>query len=457
MTTAVPGLAALPGPAAHLRRLVELTAGGRSCLWLLPDPVVACGDGDVLSAAVERSLTVGRIAARTVQPGSQTTGPLKRDGPDPLRGQAKSRVALSGDGPALYAGLRPAGFTVADLVGPHARSIGESIAEWSGLRLTQRILPDGGASEPDADDPFESIASRREVVIVRAWLEPSPLEIAAFARRLPALARVKSAGSPADAGRYLIASRIGDLPAGLISELDRGPDVDVLWWWGVVGRDDTGTLVGTQTVTPASQEGFGRIHEAVRKEAIVELAGPDLSLAMDLAAAWNGWRDCLESVLADAAPHVNRSQRIPGGGGSRASGVFSGSRPPAHILAAWESGMVDAGEDGRERALLRGEIGSGDLAAAINCRLWPAQLRVLYPAIEAKRNALAAGMVEAGAPSETSVLELGELRRRAADGRLWLSPREQRRLSVLLACRNALAHRQALSDAALRRCYAALV
>lgn len=453
MTTAVPGLAALPGPAAHLRRLVELTASGRSCLWLLPDPVVACGDGDVLTAAIERSLAAGRIDSRSVQPGSQTIGPLNRGGPDPLRGHVKSRLTPPGEGPALYSGLQPAGFTVADLVGRHATSI----AEWKGLRLTQRMLPGGDASQLDDDDPFESLAVRREVVIVRAWLEPSPLEIATFARRIPALARAKTAGSPAEAGRYLIASRVGDLPAGLISELDRGPDVDVLWWWGVVGRDDAATLIGTHTTAPASPDTVDRIHEAVRREAIVELAGPDLSMAMDLAVAWNGWRDKLETVLAGTAPHLKRPQRLPGRGSSRGGGALSGSRPPAYILTAWSGGTVDAGEDGRERTLLRGEIGTGDLAVAIDRRLWPAQLRILYPAIEAARNALATELVEAGEPSGTSSLELGELRRRATEGRLRLSHGQRRRLSILLECRNALAHQKALSDAALRRCYAALM
>lgn len=452
MTTAVPGLAALPGPAAHLRRLVELTAGGRSCVWLLPDPVVACGDGDALTAAIERSLAAVRIDSRTVQPGSQTMGPLNRDGPDPLRGHVKSRVTLPGEGPALYAGLQPPGFTVSDLVGRHATSI----ADWKGLRLAQRILPGGDASELDDDDPFESAATRREVVIVRAWLEPSPLEIATFARRMPALVRAKTTGSSAEAGRYLIASRVGDLPAGLISELERGPDVDVLWWWGVVGRDDAATLIGAHTAAPASPDAADRIHEAVRREAIVELAGPDLSLAMDLAAAWNGWRDGLETALAGTGAHLQYSRRLPGSGSSRGGGALSGPRPPAHVLAAWSGGMVDAGEDGRERALLRG-VDTGDLVAAIDRRLWPAQLRVLYPAIEAARNALATELVEAGEPGGTSGLELGELRRRAADGRLRLSHGQRRRLSVLLECRNALAHQKTLSDAVLRRCYAALV
>jgi hypothetical protein len=454
VTTAVPGLAALPGPAAHLRRLVELTASGRSCLWLLPDPVVACGDGDVLTAAIERSLAAGRIDSRTVQPGSQTIGPLNRDGPDPLRGHAKSSVTQPGEVPALYDSLQPAGFTIADLVGRRATSI----AEWKGLRLTQRMLPGDDASELDDDDPFESVATRREVVIVRAWLEPSPLEIATFARRIPALARARTTGSPAEAGRYLIASRVGDLPAGLISELDRGPDVDVLWWWGVVGRNDAVTLIGTYTAAAANPGDANRIHEAVRREAIVELAGPDLSLAMDLAAAWNGWRESLEAVLAGTDPHLRHPERVPGGDILRGSGgAFSGPRPPAYILTAWSGGMVDAGEDGRERALLRGEIGTGDLANAIDRRLWSAQLRVLYPAIEAARNALARELVGAGEPSGIRSLELGEIRRQAAAGRTRLSHGQQRRLSALLECRNALAHQKTLPDAALRRCYAALV
>src|SRR5437588_637670 len=84
---------------------------------------------------------------------------------------------------------------------------------------------------------------------------------------------------------------------------------DLRWWWGTVGRTDTAAVVlSQQPATAATRE---RLRHVLKNEAIVELAGPDLPLAMDLAVTWNGWRGTLNAALRDRkSTRLNSSHTV---------------------------------------------------------------------------------------------------------------------------------------------------
>lgn len=419
----MPGLAHLPGPAARLRRLQVDLAAGRTCLWLLPDPLVECGDAAILMRALAGRLAEIHVDVRWAEPPRGAGAPVKRGKQDRMR-VVSPRVADSGKN-RTYAGLSVPGF---GLSAPDLPNLPMVLQE-PGEPLLARL------ADHETDDAIlAGIATDDRVLAIRAWLEPTMMEVAEVAHRVPALAR--AIGPGVTAGRLLVAARHRDVPGSLIDTLHRDPASTVHWWWGSASRTDTASIAWEHIVASGGQQ-QGRLGATLRTETIAELAGPNLSLALDLADRWDGRQTALGGVLAALLP-------IGGDAGqdwSSAGPPAGHDRPPPALTAAWAAGQVDLWDDG-----LRKCWPSLD-ADEIRNRVWAAQLRVLLPAIELARQRLAGELVAAGADTTLLSMEIGPLRHAATTSRVRRPTRQQReRLDLLWSGRNALAHRRALDD-----------
>ncbi|MEU5690323.1 hypothetical protein [Actinosynnema sp. NPDC020468] len=387
---------ALPGPRAHLDRITADLDAGFSCLWLVPDALVASGVAEELLAD---------LAAR----------------PDSVRVVPPSVVEVERppavptvDGRALpsWAVGHPAFEEVAWSPAPEPVHVPV-------VRLADRVA--GMLVGGPYDDPVDAVAAspeaRRRVVVVCGWEEDDPAAVGAF------LSRMSAARAP----RVLVAARTGDVRAGALDPLTGRTH----WWWGVTGRLDTAVVVGT---------GRPGLRGAVAREVVVELAGPDLDLAASLARSWDGRVEALEGLLDVVSPSV-----VPVGGGHT-------GHPPAALREPWSRGLADLWE-GQVRVSPRA-VPPGRRAEVVRSLVWRAQHRALTPVLDDARAAIevvfrsraSTAVLAEVARDPDAPLELGPMCWAVAHLGVRIPQHERRLLSRLRDARNALAHLRPVTD-----------
>ena len=142
--------------------------------------------------------------------------------------------------------------------------------------------------------------------------------------------------------------------------------LQVHWWWGVLGRLDAqvqASLLG--------------IADPIQRGVLTELAGWDLSLLADLAAASPGVED-VESVVPRAAEDSVVTTDV--------EDQPARDRPPEMLLDGWSRGQIQRWEG-------RGRVDACVLAAErrdlLLLRVWIAQVACIFSEIEMERVRLA--------------------------------------------------------------------
>ncbi|MHB9859100.1 hypothetical protein [Streptomyces sp. YIM S03343] len=491
---------ALPGVRIWLSRLLTDLNGGRSCLWLLPRTLlegpnspaghlldellhelpdfILLPPDDPTAPQPVRSQAIAQLppperwsglapvldyddglpdfASMAVPPPVETAAPSATALPTPAEALAGLLERLSKELESAFHDRMPA-----------ARTTGTTGDDDTAGDVLTRLT--GSRSDHQGGHPSGYRAETRPV-IVRAWREPVPSAAADLLRRL--VATGKEAGLPPKRGpRALVVASTEDVPPGLPEQLAR-EDIAVHWWWGVIGRLDTATVVALSRPPLHSTADRHHLHEAVTQATITEICGPFLDAAAALAAHWKDGRletlpDALRDVLAvlpapDAADtavpaHRPEATRNPG------------RRPEESLLAAWNTGAVESW-DGRLRIHPHQDLGHEHVVAA---RVWLAQNHVLLPLLDDARERFAATMrrrtriplprlaEEYGPPDTTSeplppakvidTLELGAMWAAHCDGAITLTPAERHHLRTLRDTRNLLAHRKPLDGDHLHR------
>ena len=422
-------LAALPGVGMHTGAIGHSLDSGFSCVWLVPDVLVAEGWADRLVDEIAARPDTIRIPRPSLPRGfagpSAYAGAVVQEEPDWVR--AETGLLELGEGSP-----------VADAC--EAEPLVQPVVE----RLAEVIDPDAA----DEADPLATLAAsdalRGRVVVVTAWEEDHPADVGSLLARLPALGKACGA-VPLDRPRLLVVARERDLPRAVLERIDP-VTTKVHWWWGVAGWLDTAIVVAADRRRDLPQDS---VRQRVASEVLIEVAGPDLVLAARLARSWDGRRDSLADLVDTgeewAAARALRSVR-------------AATRPPNEVRDLWNAGMADLW-DGKVRISPR--AGSADLANLV----WRGQHRALGPVVDDGRARLAEvvhrrasmaviaeitrqnGDDSAAAP----VLELGGMAWAVATRRVRLSVPDRDLLMCLRDTRNLLAHVCALSDAEIDR------
>ncbi|MFD7860125.1 hypothetical protein ACFV6B_38475 [Streptomyces microflavus] len=484
----ISGLADLPGVCRQLGGVVADLDAGLNCVWLLPDRLVDSGQADELYLRVLSGAPLHIDVPSVVdeEPGSPTEhGPLD----EPLTG-----LGYGADADQLpYLDSYDDGFDLgweADAYAPVIPAP-RSQSLWAPVPLGDLAARIAKEISAPADDVVARLVTpeaggRGPVIGIRAWgeLEDGPLRgtgIERFYRSLSTAA--KAAGlPPAERPRLLVAARLGDLPSGLPDELHLDSGVTAVhWWWGALGRLDISTAVvaclgaGTPP-TGHERDSLGdRIVRQLTVETVVEVCGPDLELAQQLAFGWDGRQGTLETALrqclvADTSL-TGAYFEVPARMGAR-------RRPGADMREAWSRGAI-AEWEGQLRmhpatwcpADPATEL-TGVARARLTALVAQAQQRVVLPWIEEARRLLAARSLRyLRRPVENVVheyierpashlrtqpehafleIQVGELLYAHRQGAVALPPYEARLLRLLVKVRNILSHRSVLHDTTLR-------
>ena len=238
--------------------------------------------------------------------------------------------------------------------------------------------------------------------------------------------------------RVLLLAPISDWPDGHPAKPDVG--VAVCPWKGLVGGDDIRFFAGSRL----RGQRLGHLARALKQQVIVELAGPDERLAADLA----------ELPLPELLAPMGWLREW-----AAAVGLQAGTGP-----GHWHDGTLIEFEGAQWShtglLALQGED------RLVERRLWNAQVAVLFPWLERRRQELLATLERSGAltlPYTRSAgvviddkydLEFSDLRRLANRARLGRDL--LRTLQVLTEIRNALAHLEAAPSSLLERAGLAL-
>lgn len=219
--------------------------------------------------------------------------------------------------------------------------------------------------------------------------------------------------------------------------------LQVHWWWGVLGRLDAqvqASLLG--------------IADPIQRGALTELAGWDLSLLADLAAASPGVED-VESVVPRAAEDSVVTTDV--------EDQPARDRPPEMLLDGWSRGQIQRWRDGFESTPACSQR-NDPTCSADAVRM--AQVARIFPEIEMERGRLAQALrseaawrglprellTDAGRVVPVEELEIGALNAyAAAHPGLQLSEARRRSLRILRDARNTLAHLDPLSPTAVAR------
>jgi hypothetical protein len=381
----------------------------------------------ILLKALTSQLAVEHIQTVTVDAPYTSQGPVVRTNPADQRDRVSTPVAKS-PGEPISGRLRVPGFGRASPSPPSFREPPAQPVD----RLLDRLPAKG-----DDETVLLSLAGTNQVLAIRAWLEPVVSEVALIAHRMPALARA-AAGTPANSGRLLIAARHQDVPLSLIDALHREPNAAVHWWWGAVSRADTLAIVWGHILTANMQR--DHVTSKLRAETIAEIAGPNLSLALDLTGGWTGDQATLAPTVTQLLSAVDSLTHLP------VDLRANRDRPPPWLTTTWAAGEIDLW-DGRLR-----HMWPHLTDANIRHAQWAAQLGVLLPAIELARQRLADELVAAGATPSLRDKEIGPMRHAALNHPVWQpTARHRARLNKLLSARNDLAHRTPLDDVQLKQ------
>jgi hypothetical protein len=211
-----------------------------------------------------------------------------------------------------------------------------------------------------------------------------------------------------------------------------------------------------------------RILRAVREEVVSEVCGPDLDLAVRLAASWDGSDRTLDGCLRACLADVPSAAAGPAGRG--ASGTEH--KPGTGLRTAWARGAVQSWE-GRPWHHPAGWYSDVRTARpdALTILVSQAQQRVLLAWIEEARRRLAVLALPCATrpvidlvscyierpPTDFRThperafegIEVGPMLKAHRDGLLSLPANEARLLEVLVTARNVLSHRGVLYDATL--------
>ncbi|WP_345437037.1 hypothetical protein [Actinoallomurus vinaceus] len=345
-------------------------------------------------------------------------------------------------------------------------------------RLTKELRDpywEGSPPTEGLDDVLARLTEDRpvspdtRVIVVRAWRETSPTAATDLLRRLTAA--VKEAGlPPARRPRMLVVATPSDLPPELPDQISR-EDTTVHWWWGVLGRLDTATVVSVTRPHSPGPAAHHQLLESVVQATVVEVCGPFLDLATELAARWDGVPETLPDELRHAVSAVTRGHALMA---ITHRARRSALEPDNTLRPGWDLGLLDAW-DGQLRCHPGCEP---DLAQTVKTRLWLAQNRVLLPLLDDAREEFtevirhrsrlpAPQLVEryrsrpvgtspafsanGGTAEALMGMELGAMWGAHLNSHVRLSRTEADRLHVLWDARNRLAHRTALDDRRLKR------
>lgn len=457
----------LPGARLWMRRLLGDLRAGRSCLCLLPQ-VHLTGEPATAEALLEELLH--ELADFTLVPAPGDGVPSRSPGPappppayaDPWGGM--DPILDYDDGLSAFSGVRtrnPAVPPARTAPAPDGRR-----QEPGPDSLADRIVKELGdsASGPDrwhggtegllerlTAAPADPAGAR--VIVVRGWREPTPTAATDLLRRLSAT--VKAAGlPPGRRPRLLVLASSAGLPVELPEQIAR-EDVGVHWWWGVLGRLDTATVVSMTRPRPSGPAARHQLLEAVAQATVVEVCGPFLDLAARLAVEWDGLPDGLPAHLLrlTAGPDPGPVP-VPVPGPRGAEPTAAPLHPNASLRAEWDRGTLDRW-DGRLR---RRPGGGAEREHSVRTRIWLAQNHALLPLLDEAREQFTEVIGVRSRISATELaalygpraeMELGAMWRAHVQGHVRLSRPEADRLRTLRAARNKLAHRTALDNTAL--------
>ncbi|WP_329022929.1 hypothetical protein [Streptomyces sp. NBC_01423] len=342
--------------------------------------------------------------------------------------------------------------------------------------LLQRLAVELGTSFDPLDALLADPGWEGATVLIEAWHGEEREELAVLLRRFQNLAR-DSGRESARRPRLLVAARHRDLPPDLSAYLDKG-FAKAVWCWNVTDRLDTAVTVASAAGPNEGVSPAGRLREELRREAVVEICGPDLACATELTGSWDGSVAGLPGSLLAVRHRVRPHEPPPGRWDSDPLGeAVTGDRPGQEGQEHWDAGTAD-GWCGRIRVSPLVWFGSADGGTRLNRYLWRAQNRVLLPLLDEAR-AFYAGLVPTaavrgesslllacsrgtgrgpdGGPPRSASLELGELWYACVSGELALTPARRSRLRTLRDARNKLAHHSVLSDESLKQLIPALL
>ncbi|MEU5342542.1 hypothetical protein AB0H18_17145 [Streptomyces sp. NPDC020766] len=470
-------LCRLPGVRRQLGRLAADLEAGLTCVWLLPDDMVTTGYAEDLHLT---ALHQSPERLNLPRPPTDTGGRVAGAAFEAVGSHIDDLPVLDDYDDGFDIGWEPT---------PSRSRTDVVTTELAPSDLVARLAKELSVAPGEVTETLVRPSARWYPVIgIQAWTEPEPpwrsgerasergQDIARLIRVLGAA--VKEAGLPPDARpRLLVTARVQDLPALLPDELELDLAVTAVhWWWGVIGRLDTATVVsargdhGGHSSRRGGEALRSRILRAVREEVVSEVCGPNLGLAVSLAGSWDGsdrtLDDCLRACLADGPVP-------PTATGSAGHGV-SGTehRPGANLRTAWALGTVQSWE-GRPRHHPAGWYSDGRTARpdALTVLVSQAQQRVLLPWIEEARRRLAILALPCATrpvidlvsryierpPTDFRThprrafegIEVGPMLKAHRDGQLSLPANEARLLEVLVTARNVLSHRGVLYDATL--------
>lgn len=268
-------------------------------------------------------------------------------------------------------------------------------------------------------------------VFVAGWQHEDLAEIVA---RWPAQLKVCGL-SAEDRPKLVIAARLADLERTTIAHLDEG-DFAVHWWWGVLDRLDTETLL-----SGISARRFNPVDAAV----IAEVAGWDLQCVEFLAAEWDrtttGLPDAVRQYRAEIAGR--EPIQLPKGKKRRLQ------VPPADLEQLWRDGLID-----RWGYSIRQAPHTLD-DSAVAQRLWMAHNRILIPHVDEERadyerlilaRASMASLEGLRRRDDDDVIEIGSLAWLVDTGRVDIGRQARLRLRAFRQLRNDLAHCRPIAD-----------
>ncbi|MFF2658881.1 hypothetical protein ACFVUH_16120 [Kitasatospora sp. NPDC058032] len=490
----------LPGARRHCARVLADLRAGLSCVWLFPDAEVESERADRAVEQVVHGLDHAVEApgkGTAPRPAPVAAVPHARDPWEPDGGGGEGEWAahssedtldiddgfggwdpfgvFAGTGVQASGGLSPAPVVDEPVLDEPVLDAG--LSDDRDTDVAARLARSLGLDGDLVSELVGGADGGTPVLVVRAWTEADPYAVSRLVRRFQAA--VKEAGlKPSDRPRLLVASRLQDLEEDTVGLLDATVSRPH-WWWGVWSHLDTATVVADAMPHPASGHAHSRmtptklIRHALRRETVVQTAGPDLGLAVELARAWSGRTGDLASALRECRPTDGAVE--PGAQGRGTPAAAYAPLPENGLREAWSAGLVDSWEGQVRHSLGSGVQGSG--GAELDKLVWQAQNRVLLPLIDDARLGFVellpriavrgvARLVDTyarqsprdtrGAPPDAASLELGELYHAAVQRDITLTDEQFGRLRTLRQARNKLAHRTPVDDARLQELVEAL-
>ncbi|MFE5674971.1 hypothetical protein ACFQ7B_25380 [Streptomyces erythrochromogenes] len=452
----------LPGLRRHLAAIERDLGNGFTCLWLLPSPLVERVEADLyvdelcstLNNVVEIPCAgTGDYSAPAPASSWQTSAGWYDDGPgDGLLDDYDDGL---GDPPWLNGGYTPT------VVPKPAHSQTRSTLE---ERLSKRL---GVAGDPVEYLTAPESPGGAPIILIRAWQEEDDAGVARLLRRLTAA--VKGSGlAPGRRPRLLVAARLHDLTVDAPESLDAAFG-RVHWWWSVWGRLDTATVIADAVVGNPSAGGPGtpakRILGALLAETVSEISGPDMWMALRLAAAWDGRLSSLRSTLSGLSSAGGRVVAQPTWSpvAGHAAAAY-GSVPGQPLRSQWSAGLLDSWE-GQLRPSVPLWIGSPSAQNQLDKLVWQSQNRVLLPLIDDARAEFTGRLPRFAAQgikhlhhlyrdryatvADLDSMELGDIWSGVNQGFIRMNGTQYNRLKVLRDARNELAHRRPLDDRSL--------